>query len=129
MLMIGRCTFVAVLIVTVVSLVFWTLLPMFDGMPPLYAFLIWQLSAFFRAGINFGNLNALALESLGHMTGPASAFVEPIATFVSFALAAAIGQRFDGMASSLVVGFMVLAGASCIVIDWTNLAQETAKEG
>jgi DHA1 family bicyclomycin/chloramphenicol resistance-like MFS transporter len=115
-----RLTGTALSALTALSFGFLLLLPVYDGVPPLPMFLAWQLSAFFCVGIIFGNLNALALEPLGHMAGLGAAFVGSIATFISLPLASTIGQFFDGTVLPLVGGFASLGLASFAVVLWTN---------
>lgn len=113
-------TWVAIVGLTVLSFAFWAVLPFHAGVPPLSMFLAWQLSVFFCVGIIFGNLNALALEPLGHMAGLGAAFVGSIATFISLPLAALIGQQFDGTVYALVVGFALLGLLTCGTVAWAN---------
>ena len=110
-------TWLALVGLTVLSFGFLLILPLCGGgVPSLPVFLVWQLSAFFCVGITFGNLNALALEPLGHMAGLGAAFIGSIATFISLPLAAIIGQRFDGTIYPLVSGFAALGFAACLVM-------------
>lgn len=113
-------TWVALLALTSISFGFWGLLPLFAGNPPLAVFLIWQLLAFFCVGIIFGNLNALALEPLGHMAGLGAGFIGSIATFISLPLAAVMGQQFDGTVFPLVSGFAMLGLTACATVVWTH---------
>lgn len=115
-------TMAAISGLTLFSLVFWAVLPGYGGVPPLALFLGWQLATFFCVGIIFGNLNALALEPLGHMAGLGAAFVGSLGTFLSLPLAAVIGWRFDGTVVPMVEGFAVLGLATCAVMVWTNHA-------
>ncbi|WP_282605126.1 multidrug effflux MFS transporter [Pelagibius sp. Alg239-R121] len=91
-----------------------------DGLPPLWAFMVWLLLAFFCTGILFGNFNALAMEPVGHMAGLGAAVIGSVSTLVSLPLGWAIGAAFDGTVVPLVVGFAVLGGASLIVMWWTE---------
>ena len=59
------------------------------------------------AGLTFGNLNALALEPMGHIAGLASSVVGAISTVASVLIAAPIGLLFDGTARPLMVGVLV----------------------
>ena len=49
---------------------------------------LWSTSVFFMAGLIFGNLNALALQPLGHIAGTAASLVTGILT-----VSAALYQR------------------------------------
>ena len=115
-----RLTGIAITGLTLVSFGFWAMLPGFEGMPPLWLFLAWQMAAFFCVGIIFGNLNALSLEPLGHMAGLGAAFVGSIATFMCLPLAWIIAGRFDGTVFPLVAGFAVLSLAAGCVVVWTE---------
>ncbi len=60
------------------------------------AYLVWMTSVFFMTSLTLGNLNALALEPLGHIAGMAASVNGCIATVVSVVIAAPIGLMFDG---------------------------------
>lgn len=59
-------------------------------------FVIWQTSVFFQVGMTLGNLNAMAMEPLGHMAGTAASVMGAIATVVGAGLAVPVGLAFDG---------------------------------
>ena len=73
-------------------------------------YFIWQMSVFFQVGLTLGNLNALALEPLGHIAGMAASMTTGLATVASILLAAPIGLAFDGTPVPLMVGALVLVG-------------------
>ena len=102
----------------VFSTVFLIPVVVFEGVPPLWSFMIWLLAVFFCVGVLFGNLNALAMQPLGHMAGLGAALVGSIATFMSLPFGWIIGHSFDGGVSSLVTGFAVLSFAALIVMHW-----------
>jgi len=83
-----------------------------DGTPPLWTFMAWGALTFFSIGLVFGNFNALAMESLGHIAGTASAVIGSLATAVSLMLGVFIGQSYDGTVLPLVGGFAILGLAS-----------------
>ncbi len=60
------------------------------------AYIFWTTSVFFTAGLTLGNLNALALEPLGHIAGMAASVNGCIATVLAVAIAAPIGLAFNG---------------------------------
>ena len=105
---------------TVVSGLMLVPLWMMDGVPPLWLFMIWLLANFFCMGILFGNLNALAMEPLGHMAGLGAALIGSISTFIALPLGWAIGASFAGGVMPLVAGFAVLGGLSLLVMLWTE---------
>lgn len=72
-------------------------------------YLIWTFSMFFQAGMTFGNLNALALEPMGHIAGLAASVVTSVATIGSIFIAAPLGLAFDGTPRPLAMGILVMA--------------------
>ena len=92
----------------------------FDGQPSIALFMTWQLAAFFCVGILFGNLNALAMEPLGHIAGLGAALVGSISTFISLPFGWLIGQMYDGTVLPLVGGFCALGLAALIAAGWTE---------
>ena len=72
-------------------------------------YLVWTFSLFFQTGISLGNLNALALEPLGHIAGTASSVITASATIGSFLLAVPLGQAFDGTVRPIAGGVLVMA--------------------
>ena len=113
-------TWRALFAVTLVSALFLLVVWQFDGVPPLWSFMVWLLAAFFATGILFGNFNALAMEPLGHMAGLGAAFVGSVSTFISLPLGWAIGYRFDNTVVPLIAGFAILGAVSLIVMWWTE---------
>lgn len=71
------------------------------------AFFFWSTSVFFIAGLTFGNLNALALQPMGHIAGMAASVVGAMATVGSVLIAIPIGLAFDGTVVPLAVGTFV----------------------
>ena len=77
---------------------------------------VWATSVFFSMGLTFGNLNALALQPLGHIAGVAAAVIGSITTFISLSLGTLIGQAYDGTVLPLVGGFAALGVAATLVM-------------
>ena len=77
------------------------------------AFFFWVTSVFFMAGVTFGNLNALALQRMGHIAGMAASIVAAVSTILAVVIAAPLGLMFDGTAMPLIVGVLV-----CSAIAW-----------
>lgn len=72
-------------------------------------YLVWNFSIFFQAGLTIGNLNALALEPMGHIAGTASSVVTASATVGSLMLAVPLGQAFDGTLRPIAAGVLAMA--------------------
>jgi len=72
-----------------------------------WAYFYWTVTVFFMAGLTIGNLNALALEPMGHIAGTAASVVTALATVLSVLVAAPIGLAFDGTPLPLMIGVFV----------------------
>jgi DHA1 family bicyclomycin/chloramphenicol resistance-like MFS transporter len=78
------------------------------GQPPLWLLMVLLLPGFFCVGILFGNMNALAMEPLGHIAGIGAAVVGSLATLLATPLGALIGQAYDGTVTPMALGFALL---------------------
>lgn len=112
----------ALVALVLVSGAFFAVFQSFDGQPSVSLFMAWQLAAFFCVGILFGNLNALAMEPLGHIAGLGAALIGSISTFISLPFGWLIGQMYDGTVLPLVGGFFSLGLAALIAARWTERA-------
>jgi len=102
------------------SAVFYVVASSYSGVPPLPLLVAYLLVVFFCDGILYSNMNALAMEPLGHIAGMGAAVVGTVSLFVSLLGGMAIGQAYDGTVLPLVVGFGVLGGASLLVMRWAE---------
>ncbi|REC51989.1 multidrug MFS transporter, partial [Rhodosalinus sediminis] len=59
-------------------------------------FVVWQASLFFQVGLTVGNINAMAMEPLGHIAGFASSIIGSVSTVLAVLLAIPVGLMFDG---------------------------------
>lgn len=80
------------------------------------AHLLWTTGVFFMTGLTIGNLNALALEPMGHIAGMAASVIGAIATVASVALAVPLGLMFDGTAYPLMAGIAVFSAGGWALI-------------
>ena len=80
------------------------------------AFIGWTVSVFFMAGLTFGNLNALALEPVGHIAGMAASIVGSLSTVAAVFIAAPIGLAFDGTPAPLAFGVFACCGAGALLM-------------
>lgn len=92
----------------------------FGGQPPLWLFMTYIMLTFFSVGILFGNQNSLAMEPLGHLAGIGSAIVGSLSTFISMPIGTLIGQKYNNTIVPLVIGFVILAGLSILVVRWVE---------
>jgi DHA1 family bicyclomycin/chloramphenicol resistance-like MFS transporter len=70
-------------------------------------FFIWANSVFFIAGLTFGNLNALALQEMGHIAGLANSVITAFATVAAVLIAGPVGLAFDGTPVPSIIGAVV----------------------
>lgn len=70
-------------------------------------YVIWTTSLFFQAGLTIGNLNALAMEPMGHIAGMAASVISAVATTGAVVIAIPIGLAFDGTPLPLAIGILV----------------------
>jgi DHA1 family bicyclomycin/chloramphenicol resistance-like MFS transporter len=68
------------------------------------AHVLWSIVLFAAMGLTLGNLNALAMEPLGHVAGMAASITSAIATVASVILAVPVGLIFDGTTLPLLIG-------------------------
>jgi DHA1 family bicyclomycin/chloramphenicol resistance-like MFS transporter len=80
------------------------------------AFLVWTVSVFFVTGLTMGNLNAMALEPLGHIAGMAASLVGALSTVLAVVLAVPIGLAFDGTPLPLMVAISLLTLAGNLLM-------------
>ena len=78
------------------------------------------MASFFSIGILFGNINALAMQPLGHLAGTGAAVVGALSTLISMLLGTAIGQSYNGRILPLVIGIAALTGMAILVARWAE---------
>ena len=76
------------------------------------AYVAWTASLFFLVGLTMGNLNALAMEPMGHIAGLAASVIGAVATVAAVAIAAPLGLAFDGTPLPVAIGVGSAAGAA-----------------
>lgn len=109
-----------IVIIAGFSVLFLPVVLAYDGAPPFWMFMAWLFVVFFCFGMLFGNLNALAMEPVGHMAGLGSAVYGSLSTMVGIPFGWAIGAAFNGTIIPLVAGFMGLSLAALLTIVWTE---------
>ena len=90
------------------------------GHPPLWMLMAYLFATFFATGILFGNLNALAMDSLGKIAGIGSGVVGSLSTFIALITGTAIGQSYNGTVLPLTAGFFMLSIASLATMRWAE---------
>jgi DHA1 family bicyclomycin/chloramphenicol resistance-like MFS transporter len=90
------------------------------GVPPLPLFLAWLIASFFCVGILFGNLNAIAMEPLGHMAGLGAALIGSVSNFIALPISYFIGHNFNGTVIPMVAGFGTVGVLALAIFLWSE---------
>lgn len=88
-------------------------------------FVFWQASVFFMAGTTLGNLNAIAMEPMGHIAGTAASVMGAVSTVGAAILASPLGQMFDGSLTPLGFGICIFCLAGLVLMG--RLARQEAQ--
>ncbi|MCA9950574.1 MAG: multidrug effflux MFS transporter [Anaerolineales bacterium] len=110
----------ALRIILVLSAAVLGIVTFLTGQLHLWSLMAYLMLTFFFVGILFGNLNALAMEPLGHVAGIGAAVVGALSTLISVLLGTYIGQSYNGTILPLVMGLAVLSGLSLVVVHWAE---------
>ncbi len=103
-----------------VSVVFAAIAATWSGHPPLWWLMAYLMTSFFGIGLLFGNLNALAMQPLGHIAGTGAAIVGATSMLISLVLGTWIGQSYNGTVLPLVIGFAALSACAMLVSWWAE---------
>jgi DHA1 family bicyclomycin/chloramphenicol resistance-like MFS transporter len=111
---------VGLAIISICSLAAGTLisLEIIQGEALLVFFIGWSMMMFFVSGLVFSNMNALAMEPMGHIAGTASAIIGSVSTLSSILIAVPIGQMYNGTGLPLIFGVGICAGLGFLVNLW-----------
>ncbi|MBX2998765.1 MAG: multidrug effflux MFS transporter [Caldilineaceae bacterium] len=90
------------------------------GHPPLWTLIGYMMPALFCVGVLFGNLNALAMEPLGHIAGVGAAVVGSLSLLIAVFFSSLIGQSYDGTVLPLIAGFAILSTAGVLLMAWVQ---------
>lgn len=109
-----RHTYVGMLALTLLALV--TLgSGVLPGGPGFAMQILWCIGLFSMMGLTMGNLNALAMEPVGHIAGLAASVISSAATVGSVVLAIPVGLAFNGSSTPLLAGVALLIGLALLL--------------
>lgn len=91
----------------------------FAGRPPLALFMILGFAVFFCIGILFGNLNAMAMQSLGRLAGLGTSMIASGSSLVAVILAVIVGAFYDKTTVPLAIGFVLAGTVSLLLVEIT----------
>ena len=99
--LLAQCAFSAL------ALGFLTLLP--NGADAqFWSYFLWLITLFGMLGFTLGNLNALALQPMGHIAGTAASTMSAVSTLLGGLIGAPLGIAFDGTPIPLAIGTLGL---------------------
>lgn len=85
-----------------------------------WMFMLYACILFLLFGTLFGNLNAIAMEPMGHVAGMASAIIGAASSVLSLILASIIGQLYNGTLIPMTAGFVILCGLAFAMTIYEN---------
>ena len=103
------------------------LLFLIADLPGVFVFyLAWQWGVMFQGGLTVANLNAIAMQPMGHIAGMAASVIGSISTVIAAALASPLGWLFDGTPLPLVAIVLVLCLVATLLMQLMRRAEEAA---
>lgn len=87
----------------------------YDGVPPFPAFMVLSFLMFSFIGLLFGNVNAMAMESLGRVAGLGASIIASVSSLVAVILGVTVGRFYDQTVFPLTLGF-ILAGSAALAL-------------
>lgn len=94
----------------------------------LWMFMAYAVVFFFCFGLLFGNINALAMEPMGHVAGIASAVIGSLSSIMSMLIGTLIGQLYNNTLIPITVGFIIVGTLALGIILWAEKGQDTSIE-
>lgn len=94
----------------------------------LWIFLIYATVLFFCFGLVFGNVNAMAMEPMGHVAGIASAIIGATSSILSMTIGTAIGQMYNNTLIPVTSGFLILGLAAFFILHLAR-SRKIAEQG
>jgi DHA1 family bicyclomycin/chloramphenicol resistance-like MFS transporter len=86
----------------------------------LIGFMVWGAFTFFAIGLCFGNINALAMEPLGHIAGLGAAIVGFFSSLIAILIGIPLGRAYDGSQLPLITGFTVMGMIGLGLVLWAG---------
>ncbi len=86
----------------------------------LWMFLIFAGLIFFCFGFIFGNINAIAMEPMGHVAGIASAIIGSVSSIIALVIGTTIGQAYDNTLIPVTWGFLILSSLAYVIMQLSN---------
>ncbi len=97
-------------------------------MLPFWMFVIFMFIQLFSYGLLIGNINALAMEPLGHIAGLGASIVGAISTLISVPLSILIGSFYSNNTFPIIIGFLAVGILSLLIVHYTKYIFEYGKQ-
>ena len=88
--------------------------------PSLWLFIIFMFVQLFSYGLLVGNLNALAMQPLGHIAGLGASVVGAISTIISVPMSIFIGSFYNNTTSPIVIAYCFIGIMSLLMLNFIN---------
>jgi DHA1 family bicyclomycin/chloramphenicol resistance-like MFS transporter len=85
------------------------------------AFAVWQFMLIWLSGLCVGNLNAIALEPMGHIAGLTASLTGAVSTLLAALASAVIGPLYDGTPIPLIFSALCLSLAGVLLVWRLNM--------
>ena len=86
----------------------------------LWMFMIYASVLFFCFGLVFGNVNAMAMEPMGHVAGIAAAIIGSTSSIMSMVIGTIIGQMYNGTLFPVTCGFLIFGSISLLIFNYAQ---------
>lgn len=90
----------------------------------LWMFMIYAAVLFFCFGLVFGNVNAMAMEPMGHVAGIAAAIIGSTSSLMSMVIGTFIGQMYNGTLFPVTCGFLIFGSISMLIFSYAQRYQQ-----
>jgi DHA1 family bicyclomycin/chloramphenicol resistance-like MFS transporter len=86
----------------------------------LWMFVLYASLLFFCFGLVFGNINAMAMEPMGHVAGIAAAIIGSVSSIMSMTIGTVIGQMYNGTLIPVTAGFLIFGSISMAILTFAQ---------
>ncbi len=86
----------------------------------LWMFMVYAAVLFFAFGLIFGNVNAMAMEPMGHVAGIASAVIGSVSSIISMVIGTAIGQLYNNTLIPMTLGFLSMTMLALLLMKFAD---------
>jgi len=83
-----------------------------------HVYFVWQCTLFLQTGFTIGNLNAIAMEPMGHIAGMAASVVGSVSTLGGALMAVPVVLAFNGTPLPLSIGVGAASAVAWILLMW-----------